>query len=119
MTSASCPRWGACIPVLMDDAGNVSGCQRSATNRWRRDWSDDKAMISSMTAFGSGKHEFEHGSVSVELRSVNSRYLDLQFRMPDELRQAEMPLREKLMQRIYRGKIDIRLRFFQTTSSMR
>jgi len=68
-------------------------------------------MISSMTAFGSGKHEFEHGSVSVELRSVNSRYLDLQFRMPDELRQAEMPLREKLMQRIYRGKIDIRLSF--------
>ena len=68
-------------------------------------------MINSMTAFGSGKHECEQGSVSVELRSVNSRYLDIQFRMPDELRMAEIPLREKLMQRLIRGKIDIRLSY--------
>ena len=68
-------------------------------------------MINSMTAFGSGKHEFGQGSVTVELRSVNSRYLDLQFRMPDELRMAEIPLRELLMQRLGRGKIDIRLSY--------
>ena len=66
-----------------------------------------------MTAFGSGKHEFDLGSVSVELRSINSRYLDLQFRMPDELRMAEIPLREKLMQRLGRGKVDVRLSFYR------
>ena len=70
-------------------------------------------MINSMTAFGSGKHEFDLGSVSVELRSINSRYLDLQFRMPDELRMAEIPLREKLMQRLGRGKVDVRLSFYR------
>ena len=67
-----------------------------------------------MTAFGSSKHECELGSVTVELRSVNSRYLDLQFRMPDELRLAEIPLREQLMKRVSRGKIDIRLSFVRS-----
>ena len=73
-------------------------------------------MISSMTAFGSGRHEFEHGHVTIELRSVNSRYLDLQFRLPDELRLAEIPLREKLSQRLTRGKIDIRVNFSKPRS---
>ena len=50
-------------------------------------------MTVSMTAFGSGKITAEIGTVSVELRSVNSRFLDLQFRIPDELRLAEQPIR--------------------------
>ena len=73
-------------------------------------------MISSMTAFGSGRHEFELGHVTIELRSVNSRYLDLQFRLPDELRLAEIPLREKLAQRLTRGKIDVRVNFSRPRS---
>ena len=47
--------------------------------------------------------------VTVELRSVNSRFLDLAFRMPDELRALEPSLRELLTARLRRGKIELRL----------
>ncbi|MPS26312.1 MAG: YicC family protein [Alcaligenaceae bacterium] len=65
-------------------------------------------MIRSMTAFGAARADTEHGSVSIELRSVNSRFLDLHFRMPDELRALESPLRELLTKSVARGKIEVR-----------
>ena len=68
-------------------------------------------MIKSMTAFGSGTSEHPFGSVTVELRSVNSRFLDVQFRLPDELRLAEHPFKEKLSSQLSRGKIDVRAHF--------
>ncbi len=49
------------------------------------------------------------GAVTVEIRSVNSRFLDLVLRMPDELRALEPPLRELLTQSFKRGKIELRL----------
>ncbi|WP_119155647.1 YicC/YloC family endoribonuclease [Caldimonas tepidiphila] len=48
-------------------------------------------------------------AVTVELRSVNSRFLDLAFRMPDELRALEPALRELLTARLRRGKVELRL----------
>lgn len=48
-------------------------------------------------------------SVNVELRSVNSRFLDLTFRLPDELRALEPALRELLASKLRRGKIELRL----------
>ncbi len=68
-------------------------------------------MTASMTAFGSGKVTTDVGTVSMELKSVNSRFLDVQFRMPDELRLAEQPIREKLAQSIGRGKVEVRASF--------
>jgi len=65
----------------------------------------------SMTGFGSGQAQGEPGSVTIEIRSVNSRYLDLQFRLPDELRQAEMPMREQISQRLGRGKVEVRANY--------
>ncbi|MET0208947.1 MAG: YicC/YloC family endoribonuclease [Burkholderiaceae bacterium] len=47
--------------------------------------------------------------VIVELRSVNSRFLDLAWRLPDELRSLEAPLRELIAGRMRRGKIDVRV----------
>ena len=47
--------------------------------------------------------------LSVELRSVNSRFLDISFRMPDELRSVETSLREVLASQLRRGKIDVRI----------
>ncbi|MEW6098286.1 MAG: YicC/YloC family endoribonuclease [Pseudomonadota bacterium] len=48
-------------------------------------------------------------AVTVELRSVNSRFLDLAFRMPDELRAVEPALRELLTGALRRGKVELRL----------
>ena len=49
------------------------------------------------------------GSVSIELRSVNGRFLDLGFRLPDEFRALEPALRELLTAAFRRGKIELRL----------
>lgn len=65
----------------------------------------------SMTGFGSGQASGEPGSITVEIRSVNSRYLDLQFRLPDELRHAEMPMREQLSKALLRGKVEVRANY--------
>jgi uncharacterized protein (TIGR00255 family) len=51
----------------------------------------------------------ETPAVTVELRSVNSRFLDIAFRMPDELRQHEAALRELVAAACRRGKVDVRV----------
>jgi uncharacterized protein (TIGR00255 family) len=61
-----------------------------------------------MTGFASASAELPQGSLQVELRSVNSRFLDVQFRVPDELRALEPALREMIAARIARGKVDCR-----------
>ena len=47
--------------------------------------------------------------LGIEIRSVNSRFLDLAFRLPDELRQAEPALRELLTGKLKRGKVEVRV----------
>lgn len=66
-------------------------------------------MIYSMTAFASQQNEFELGQLTVELKSVNNRFLDLHFRIPDELRAIEGNLRELISNRISRGKVEVRI----------
>lgn len=62
-----------------------------------------------MTGYANAQREFAGGRVAVELRSVNSRFLDLQFRMPDDLRGVEPALREAITQAIVRGKVECRV----------
>ena len=71
-------------------------------------------MIRSMTAFASAESETAHGNLSIELRSVNHRYLELSPRLPDELRGFEPQLRETLSARLARGKVDISVRLKTT-----
>jgi uncharacterized protein (TIGR00255 family) len=66
-------------------------------------------MIQSMTGYAASAAESARGTLSLELRSVNSRYLDVQMRVADELRSLEPSLREQLTARLARGKIDCRL----------
>ena len=54
-------------------------------------------------------HEPRAAAVTVELRSVNNRFLDLSFRLPDSARALEPALRELLAQRFRRGKVELRL----------
>jgi len=66
-------------------------------------------MIQSMTGYAAASAESPQGTLVIELRSVNSRFLDLQFRIAEELRAAEPMLRERIAARVARGKIDCRL----------
>ena len=55
--------------------------------------------------------------LGVEIRSVNSRFLDLAFRLPDELRQAEPALRELLTAKLKRGKVEVRVALDSNSAS--
>ncbi|HEX4986335.1 MAG TPA: YicC/YloC family endoribonuclease [Burkholderiales bacterium] len=66
-------------------------------------------MIYSMTGYAIATTELPSGALNLELRSVNHRYLDIQFRIPDELRPLEAGLREKATARIGRGKVEVRI----------
>jgi len=68
-------------------------------------------MICSMTGYATAARELTWGSVSIELRSVNHRYLDVSFRMPDELRPAETMLREAIAATVTRGKLECRVAY--------
>ena len=66
-------------------------------------------MIYSMTGFASATRELATAALNVEIRSVNHRYLDLQFRLPEELRALEPGLRELIVAKLQRGKIECRV----------
>jgi uncharacterized protein (TIGR00255 family) len=66
-------------------------------------------MIQSMTGYAAASVDTARGTLSVELRSVNARFLDLQFRVSDELRALEPVLRELIAARVSRGKLDCRV----------
>ena len=68
-------------------------------------------MIHSMTGYAAATREFAFGTVNIELRSVNHRYLDIQFRLPDDLRAVEPALREALQSGIGRGKVECRVSY--------
>jgi uncharacterized protein (TIGR00255 family) len=67
--------------------------------------------INSMTGYATASRELAWGAVSVELRSVNHRYLDLSFRMPDELRPVEQAMREMISAAMTRGKVECRVSY--------
>jgi len=76
-------------------------------------------MLRSMTGYGRKDCETSTGILSWELRSVNHRYLELGFRLPEDLRAIEPLAREKVSKHLKRGKIDVALKLSSGTSSSR
>ncbi|SDB41108.1 TIGR00255 family protein [Pseudidiomarina indica] len=67
-------------------------------------------MIQSMTGYA--RHEFkaDWGTATWEMRSVNQRFLETYFRLPEQIRSLENPLRERLRKQLQRGKVECNLR---------
>ncbi len=74
-------------------------------------------MIRSMTAFAACERAATGGVLGCELRAVNHRFHELGIRAPEELRAAEPAFRERVAQKVSRGKIDLVLRFRPTAGS--
>ena len=70
-----------------------------------------------MTGYAISTRESDAGTITLELKSVNSRFLDLQFRMNDDLRTLEPLLREAIMGKVQRGKVECRLSFGRKVAS--
>ena len=74
-------------------------------------------MIKSMTGFGKGEVSLPNKKITVEVRSLNSKQLDLSVRMPGIYRQKEFDLRSAAAAAIQRGKADITITVENTTVS--
>ena len=81
--------------------------------------------LQSMTGYASAQSHVgadtpgAHGlRLGLEIRSVNSRYLDLSFRLPEELRQLEPTLRELVGKSIKRGKVEVRVNLESATDNL-
>jgi len=74
-------------------------------------------MLKSMTAFARVDENHPIGSFVWEVRSVNHRYLEVGFRLPEELRSSEFELRKQIQKLLNRGKVDCTFRLKTTATS--
>lgn len=68
-------------------------------------------MIFSMTGFASHRANIGKAHLVIDLRSVNQRYLEISFRLPEELRSMEPAVREAIAGRLSRGKVECRMTY--------
>jgi uncharacterized protein (TIGR00255 family) len=76
-------------------------------------------MINSMTGFARCELQSSHGPLTCELRSVNHRYLEASFKLPEELRPLEPELRRQLAATLRRGKVDCMIHWRQSSQAER
>ena len=66
-------------------------------------------MIMSMTGFGKTEAQWEDKSLSIEIRSLNSKNADINLRTPSYLREIDTEIRKRIAQKLHRGKIDLNI----------
>ncbi|MBL8170209.1 MAG: YicC family protein [Acidobacteria bacterium] len=71
-------------------------------------------MIKSMTGYGQGTASGDTFTVTVDLRSVNNRNLDIHWRAPQDLMSLEIPLKKQIQAAVSRGRVDVSITFSQT-----
>ncbi|MES2049037.1 MAG: YicC/YloC family endoribonuclease [Pseudomonadota bacterium] len=70
-----------------------------------------------MTGFATSTVETDAGTITTEIKSVNSRFLDLQFRINDDFRSIEPLFRDAIARKLFRGKVECRFSFGKKTSN--
>lgn len=70
-----------------------------------------------MTGYAATTQETDAGTITIEVKSVNSRFLDLQFRINDDFRSVEQLFRDAISRKITRGKVECRFSFGKKTSN--
>lgn len=73
-------------------------------------------MIQSMTGFGKAQLELSNSNVNIELKSLNSKHLDLNIKLPKAYKHQELELKKYLTNKLYRGKIEISILLDDFTS---
>jgi uncharacterized protein (TIGR00255 family) len=71
-------------------------------------------MITSMTGYGKAVHQLSDKKITVEIRTLNSKNLDLNIRLSSLYRQQELPLRQVVAKSLLRGKVDFSVHIEQT-----
>lgn len=76
-----------------------------------------RKMIKSMTGYGRGEAVADQRKIIVEIRSLNSKQLDLSVKMPSRYRQSEYEIRNTVAKRMQRGKVDVFI-CYESSSAM-
>ncbi|MGB3591191.1 MAG: YicC/YloC family endoribonuclease [Nonlabens sp.] len=71
-------------------------------------------MIVSMTGYGKALQQLASKKITVEIRALNSKNLDLNLRLPQSYRSQELPIRQQLSKKLLRGKVDVSLHIENT-----
>jgi len=66
-------------------------------------------MIKSMTGYGKAECEFQSKKITIEIKSLNSKQLDLNFRIPSIYREKELDIRNEINRELVRGKIELNI----------
>jgi len=74
-------------------------------------------MLHSMTGYGRAVLQFQDKTISVEIRSLNSKYTDVRIKIPQNYKEKEHLLRKELIEQLERGKIDLSIDVTSTTNS--
>jgi uncharacterized protein (TIGR00255 family) len=75
-------------------------------------------MLKSMTGYGQGSASGDRFAVTVDIRSVNNRNLDIHWRAPMELAPLEIPLKKQVQAALTRGRVDVTIGFTQTADTV-
>lgn len=71
-------------------------------------------MIRSMTGYGKAEHIFKTNKISVEIKTLNSKQLDLSIKLPQDLKAYELDYRNEISARLQRGKVDVTITITNT-----
>ena len=115
-------RPGVAAGRRLREAVRVAGVRRptSTSTRTRRaSWPRSAVVIRSMTGFAAVSREEDGEKVSVTLKSVNHRFLDVAFKAPLPLGALETQVRALVQQRLTRGRVEVSLTVESTTASAR
>ena len=88
-------------------------------NRENQSVSEDLTMIKSMTGFGHAEMANDSWRITVEMKSVNNRYLDISIRMPRQLNALEGEIKKELKKYMQRGKVDVFISYEDLTDRAR
>ena len=75
-------------------------------------------MLKSMTGYGQGSASGSNFTVTVDLRSVNNRNLDIHWRAPQDLASLEIPLKKQIQSAVTRGRVDVNINLAQTSDAV-
>jgi uncharacterized protein (TIGR00255 family) len=75
-------------------------------------------MLKSMTGYGQGSSSGANFTVTVDLRSVNNRNLDIHWRAPQDLVALEIPLKKQIQAAVSRGRVDVNVNLVQTADAV-
>lgn len=75
-------------------------------------------MITSMTGFGRGESSSEGITLTAEIKSVNSRYLDISLRIPQAIQDKELELKERIQAHVNRGKLNLSIHLDQSKTGL-